>query len=127
LTAANDKRTNEPEANMQKRNYAISYRHIAECVRDMNLGPEGKEHTEELRYRVAARLAFCFAQLNNRFVKDMFMRQCELKPAKPVDKPEDRRTYVLTGGPDVPCIAQGNTWKESEVQETPTGVEDVKF
>tara|TARA_A100001011_G_scaffold391976_1_gene478574 strand:+ start:241 stop:456 length:216 start_codon:yes stop_codon:yes gene_type:complete len=32
------------------------------------------------------------------------------------DKPEPGETYALTGGPGTPCIAAGNTWKESKVK-----------
>ena len=31
------------------------------------------------------------------------------------DKPVEGKTYALTGGPKDKCIANGNTWKESEV------------
>ena len=33
------------------------------------------------------------------------------------DKPEPNKTYSLTGGPDARCIANGNTWKDSEVKD----------
>lgn len=33
----------------------------------------------------------------------------------PNDKPEPFKQYALTGGPGVKCIANGNTWEESEV------------
>ena len=33
------------------------------------------------------------------------------------DKPEAGKVYALTGGPGSRCIANGNTWKESEVDE----------
>ena len=33
------------------------------------------------------------------------------------DKPEEGKVYALTGGPDSRCIANGNTWAESEVKE----------
>ena len=32
------------------------------------------------------------------------------------DKPIPGKIYSLTGGPGTPCIANGNTWEESEVQ-----------
>ena len=32
-------------------------------------------------------------------------------------KPEAGKIYALTGGPDTPSIASGNTWAESEVKE----------
>ena len=34
---------------------------------------------------------------------------------KPVDKPEPFKQYALTGGTGTKCIANGNTWAESEV------------
>ena len=33
------------------------------------------------------------------------------------DKPEDGKVYALTGGPGDKCISNGNSWKESEVNE----------
>ena len=32
-------------------------------------------------------------------------------------KPQEGKTYALTGGPKDKCIANGNTWKESEVKD----------
>lgn len=34
---------------------------------------------------------------------------------KKADKPEPFKQYALTGGKDVKCITNGNTWAESEV------------
>ena len=34
-----------------------------------------------------------------------------------VDKPEPNKIYALTGGRGDKCIANGNTWAESEVKE----------
>ncbi len=34
-----------------------------------------------------------------------------------IDKPEEGKVYALTGGPGSRCIANGNTWKESEVKD----------
>tara|TARA_R100000664_G_scaffold8589_1_gene14120 strand:+ start:586 stop:792 length:207 start_codon:yes stop_codon:yes gene_type:complete len=31
------------------------------------------------------------------------------------DKPEPGKVYALTGGPGSRCIANGNSWKDSEV------------
>ena len=31
------------------------------------------------------------------------------------DKPESNKVYKITGGPGEKCIANGNTWAESEV------------
>jgi hypothetical protein len=37
---------------------------------------------------------------------------------KPVeDKPEEGKQYLLIGGTDKPSIANGNSWKESEVKQ----------
>lgn len=33
------------------------------------------------------------------------------------DKPEAGKTYALTGGPGSRCIANGFSWKDSEVQQ----------
>ena len=30
------------------------------------------------------------------------------------NKPKEGKVYALTGGPGTRCIANGNTWKESE-------------
>ena len=40
-----------------------------------------------------------------------------IKEDKPKeDKPEDGKVYSLTGAKGTACIANGNTWKESEVK-----------
>ena len=40
------------------------------------------------------------------------------KQKKPiVDKPEPGKIYSLTGAPGVQCIANGNSWKDSEFVE----------
>jgi len=36
---------------------------------------------------------------------------------KKEDHPEDGKQYVLIGGPNDPCIANGNTWAESEIKK----------
>ena len=36
---------------------------------------------------------------------------------KKEDKPEDGKVYALTGATGTRCIANGNTWKESEVKD----------
>jgi hypothetical protein len=33
------------------------------------------------------------------------------------DKPEEGKVYALTGARGTRCIANGNTWKESEVKD----------
>ena len=38
---------------------------------------------------------------------------------KKTDKPEPGKVYSLTGAPGVACIANGNTWVESEYKEKP--------
>ena len=38
---------------------------------------------------------------------------------KKTDKPEPGKVYSLTGAKGVPCIANGNTWAESEYKEKP--------
>ena len=40
-------------------------------------------------------------------------------PAGPatIDKPEEGKVYALTGAPGSRCIANGNTWKDSEVKD----------
>ena len=38
-------------------------------------------------------------------------------PKDSVDKPEAGKTYALTGGPASRCIANGFSWKDSEVQQ----------
>ncbi|MDB4065881.1 hypothetical protein N9503_02430 [Candidatus Pelagibacter sp.] len=37
---------------------------------------------------------------------------------KKKDKPETGKIYSLTGAPGVKCIANGNSWKESEFHES---------
>jgi len=39
------------------------------------------------------------------------------KPVEQEDKPEDGKVYALTGVTGSKCIANGNTWKESEVKD----------
>ncbi len=34
-----------------------------------------------------------------------------------IDKPEEGKVYALTGAKGTACIANGNTWKESEVKD----------
>ena len=35
-----------------------------------------------------------------------------------MNKPEENKVYALTGGTGQPCIANGNTWAESEVKDS---------
>ena len=46
--------------------------------------------------------------------KDGFMGS-ENRIIEKEDKPEAGKVYALTGGPGSRCIANGNSWKESEV------------
>ena len=39
------------------------------------------------------------------------------KDKEEANKPEEGKTYALTGGRGTRCIANGNTWKESEVKD----------
>ena len=39
-----------------------------------------------------------------------------LYPYTKKDKPEEGKTYALTGAKNDKCILNGNTWKESEVK-----------
>jgi len=39
------------------------------------------------------------------------------KEDKVQDKPEAGKVYALTGGPGSRCIANGYSWKDSEVKE----------
>ncbi len=39
------------------------------------------------------------------------------KPTEQEDRPEEGKVYALTGGRGTRCIANGNTWKDSEVKD----------
>jgi hypothetical protein len=41
------------------------------------------------------------------------------------NKPEAGKVYALTGGPGSRCIANGNSWKESEVGQDLAAVADA--
>ena len=41
----------------------------------------------------------------------------KIKKNKETDKPEEGKVYALTGAAGTACIANGNTWKESEVKD----------
>ena len=41
----------------------------------------------------------------------------KIKKTKEVDKPEEGKVYALTGARGTRCIANGNTWKDSEVKD----------
>ena len=55
--------------------------------------------------------------VENKINKRRAMNKEKDKPAKQEDKPEDGKVYSLTGAKGTPCIANGNTWKESEVND----------
>ena len=55
--------------------------------------------------------------VENKINKRRVMNKEKDKPAKQEDKPEDGKVYSLTGAKGTPCIANGNTWKESEVND----------
>ncbi len=46
-----------------------------------------------------------------------YITKGQLKNIKKTDKPEDGKVYSLTGAKGTACIANGNTWKESEVKD----------
>ncbi len=54
--------------------------------------------------------------MNKKLIKQMNEYfGCEYIVDASKDKPIADKTYKLTGGPKEKCIANGNTWKESEV------------
>ena len=48
---------------------------------------------------------------------DNYITKGQLKNIKKTDKPEEGKVYALTGGRGTRCIANGNTWKDSEVKD----------
>jgi len=46
-----------------------------------------------------------------------YITKGQLKNIKKTDKPEEGKVYALTGGRGTRCIANGNTWKDSEVKD----------
>ena len=48
-------------------------------------------------------------------------------PNKKIDKPEPGKVYSLTGAPKTNCIANGNTWAESEFKEKKEKSENEKL
>ncbi len=48
---------------------------------------------------------------------DNYITKGQLKNIKKTDKPKEDKVYALTGARGTPCIANGNTWKESEVKD----------
>jgi hypothetical protein len=57
------------------------------------------------------------SNVENKINKRRVMNKEKDKPTKQEDKPEDGKVYSLTGAKGTPCIANGNTWKESEVND----------
>ena len=58
--------------------------------------------------------------MNKKLIKQMneyFGCEYIVDASKKEDKPEEGKVYALTGGRDNKCIANGNTWAESEVKE----------
>jgi len=48
-------------------------------------------------------------------------------PNKKIDKPEPGKVYSLTGAPGTNCIANGNTWADSEFKEKKKKSENEKL
>jgi hypothetical protein len=57
------------------------------------------------------------SNVENKINKRRAMNKEKDKPTKQEDKPEDGKVYSLTGAKGTACIANGNTWKESEVND----------
>ena len=55
--------------------------------------------------------------VENKINKRRAMNKEKDKPAKQEDKPEEGKVYALTGAKGTACILNGNTWKESEVND----------
>jgi len=58
--------------------------------------------------------------MNKKLIKEMneyFGCEYIVDASKKEDKPKEGKVYALTGGPNDKCIANGNTWAESEVKE----------
>ena len=57
-------------------------------------------------------------QLNaDNAVPDGWRPEDQVRAAPAEDKPEAGKVYALTGGPGSRCIANGNSWKDSEVHQ----------
>jgi len=41
----------------------------------------------------------------------------DINDVEEANKPEEGKVYALTGGRGTRCIANGNSWKESEVKD----------
>ena len=58
--------------------------------------------------------------MNKKLIKQMNEYYgCEyiVDASKKEEKPKEGKVYALTGGPNDKCIANGNTWAESEVKD----------
>ena len=53
----------------------------------------------------------------NKLIKKVNKENAPPDGWRPEDKPEANKQYALTGGPGDKCILNGNSWKESEVNE----------
>ena len=53
----------------------------------------------------------------NKLIKKINKENAPPDGWRPEDKPEANKQYALTGGPGDRCILNGNSWKESEVNE----------
>jgi len=53
----------------------------------------------------------------NKLIKKINKENAPPDGWRPEDKPEANKQYALTGGPGDKCILNGNSWKESEVNE----------
>jgi len=53
----------------------------------------------------------------SKLIKKINKENAPLDGWRPEDKPEANKQYALTGGPGDKCISNGNSWKESEVNE----------
>ena len=54
-------------------------------------------------------------QMNEYYGTEYIKDESESKPKE--DKPKDGKVYSLTGAKGTACIANGNTWKDSEVKD----------
>ena len=50
----------------------------------------------------------------------------KIKKNKETDKPVEGKVYALTGAAGTACIANGNTWKESEVKDDQQPVAELE-
>ena len=58
--------------------------------------------------------------MNRKLIKQMneyYGEQYIVDASKKEDKPKEGKVYRLTGGSQDKCIANGNSWSESEVKD----------